>query len=228
MSTFSSAKHSRRPTWPPTLQLLTPAISGKARSASPIQEESDGDIDEDPFSHFLSPILDEDDPFEGSSYSAGINTFDEEIENKRSRFRVRLGQKWDKMISRRASSPSSEQQEQQAPRTPPSEDQLPDLVTDDARSKSPLESISDEDEPDGWEGDRQRQQRPCDFGVPLSRQKISFGGPLQRPRLKTSRTLSGRKHSYTPPSFYLWDIDEESDSQETIRPTLRGRRWTRA
>lgn len=204
-------------------------MSGKARSASPIQEECNEDIDEDPFSHFLSPVVDEDDPFEGSEYSAGINNFDEEVEDRRSRFRVRLGQKWDKIMSRRTSSPSNEQQE--PPRTPPSEDQLPDLVTDDARSKSPLENTSsDEEELDGWEGDRQRQhQRSSDFGFPLSRQKIVFGAPLQRPRLRTNRTLSGRKHSFTPPSFHLWDIDEESEpSSETSRPQMRGRRWTRA
>ncbi|GAB7350117.1 hypothetical protein MBLNU459_g0782t1 [Dothideomycetes sp. NU459] len=198
----------------------------KARSTSPIPEEI-SDIDEDPFSHFLSPVLDEDDPFEGAEYSAGINNFDTEVENKREKFRVRLGQKWDRIISRRPSSP-----EQQAPRTPPSEDQLPDLVNDDARSTSPTERAAFDDDADGWEGDRQRQrQRTSDFGFPLQRydsQKATFGAPLQRPRFKTSRTLSGRKHSYVEPSFDLWNIDEEEESQEITRPPMRGRRWTRS
>ncbi|KAL1310548.1 hypothetical protein AAFC00_000828 [Neodothiora populina] len=164
---------------------------------------SDLDIDDDPFSHFLSPVLDDDDPFDDDEFSAGINTYEDEVESKRSNFRTRIGEKWDSLIKQR-----------QRPRTPPDEDQLPDLEMDDVdMSKSPLSSPPDlnmlEQELDGWEADRLRQRR-------------TFGSPLQRPMLKTSRTLSGRKHSWAEPSPTLWNIDED-DEAEAVRPTERGR-----
>lgn len=183
----------------------------KAKPQSIIQQ-SDGDIDDDPFSHFLSPVLDDEDPFDDDEFSAGINTFEDEVEedevedeveSKRTRFRTRIGEKWDNLMKQR-----------QRPRTPPDEDQLPDLENDDMDAmKSPQGSPPDltmiEAELDGWEADRARQRR-------------TFGHPLQRPKLKTSRTLSGRKHSWAEPSPDLWNI-EEDDETDTIRPTRRGR-----
>ena len=191
----------RQPTWP-ALTLLTPSMS-KNKNMSP-DLELDGDIDEDPFSHFLSPVLDDEDPLDDDDFDAGITTFDDEVEYKRTNFRTRLGERWESLMSR-----------PKRPRTPPDEDQLPDLETDDPdTTKSPLGSPSDlkmlEDELDGWEADRARQSR------------ITFGFPLQRPRFKTSRTLSGRKHSYIEPSADLWTV-EEDDENEAVKPIRRGR-----
>lgn len=165
--------------------------------------EADGDIDEDPFSHFLSPVLDDEDPLEDDEYSAGINSFDDEVQEKRTNFRTRLGERWESFMSR-----------PKRPRTPPDEEELPDLETDETDgARSPQSSPPDlnmlEEELDGWEADRARQRR-------------TFGFPLQRPKLKTSRTLSGRKHSYVEPSADLWTVDED-DETDTIRPAVRGR-----
>jgi len=173
---------------------------GKVQS---VNQQSNCDIDEDPFSHFLSPVLDDEDPFDDDEFSAGIHTFEDEVETKRTKFRTRIGEKWESLMKQR-----------QRPRTPPDEDQLPDLENDDMdHMKSPQGSPPDlnmlEQELDGWEADRARQHR-------------TFGLPLQRPKLKTSRTLSGRKHSWTEPSAALWDIDED-DETDTIRPAGRGR-----
>jgi len=196
----STPKLARRPTWP-ALNMLTPTMSkGKIQT---IPLDADGDVDEDPFSHFLSPVLDDEDPLEDDEYSAGISSFEDEIENKRTKFRTRLGERWDNLMSR-----------PKRPRTPPDEDQLPDLETDDIDAvKSPRGSPPDlkllQEELDGWEADRARQRR-------------TFGFPLQRPRLKTSRTLSGKRHSYAEPSPELWTVDED-DETDTIRPTHRNR-----
>lgn len=198
--------HIRRPTWPPTLQLMVPSMS-KNESKPHNGEQQTDDVDEDPFSHFLSPVLDEDDPFDGAEYSAGIEPIDDEIETKRTNFRARLEQRWETFMSHCQASRSQDD----ASRTPPSEDQLPDLVNDISPPNGP--SIFDE-ELDGWEADRLRR-------------RTTFGFPLQRPRLKTSRTLSGRKHSYAEPSPQLWTLDEESESQETIKAPLRGRAFSR-
>ena len=166
--------------------------------------EMDGDIDEDPFSHFLSPVLDDEDPLDDDEYSAGITSYEDEVQTKRTNFRTRLGERWESLMSR-----------PKRPRTPPDEDQMPDLETDDVDSmKSPLGSPLDlgmlERELDGWEADRAKQRR-------------TFGGfPLQRPRLKTSRTLSGKRHSYVEPSTELWTV-EEDDETDTIRPSHRSR-----
>lgn len=181
--------------------------------SQPTIEEDLGDIDEDPFSHFLSPVLDDEDPFEDAEFTAGISPFEEEIEAKRTKFRVRLGQRWDSLLSRRPGSPK----QRSRPCTPP-EDQVPDLMNDEMdafkspEGSPPASSVLD-DELDGWEADRARQRR-------------TFGFPLQRPRLKTSRTLSGRKHSWTEPSPQLFTVDED-DETDTIRPTSRGRRRSR-
>lgn len=207
----TTSKLARRPTWP-TLSLLTPSLltaTTPDKTPQSIPSQLGGDIDEDPFSHFLSPVLDDEDPFNDDDFSAGINAFDEdEIESKRTNFRARIGEKWDSLIKQR-----------QRPRTPPHEDQVPDLETDDntdssttrsPRGGSPADLNIFEAELDGWEADRARHRRSM------------FGSPLQRPKLKTSRTLSGRKHAWAEPSPALWNIDED-DETETGRPLRRGR-----
>jgi len=203
----SVSKLTRRPTWP-ALNLLTPSMS-KGKPQSIPTHEIEGDIDEDPFSHFLSPILDDEDLLEDDDFSAGIGAFDdeeEEAETKRTNFRTRLGERWDNFLSR-----------PKRPRTPPDEEEVPDLETDDPdvvvkspQSCPPLCRLNMlEEELDGWEADRARQRR-------------TFGFPLQRPKLKTSRTLSGKRHSYVEPSPALWTVDED-DETDTIRPAARGR-----
>lgn len=197
----TTPKLTRRPTWP-ALNLLTPSMS-KAK-AQTIVQQSDGDMDEDPFSHFLSPVLDDEDPFDDDEFTAGITPYEDEIETKRTNFRTRIGERWETFMAR----------PKQRPRTPPDEDQMPDLETDDLDAlRSPQGSPPDmtmlDEELDGWEADRARQRR-------------TFGFPLLRPRLKTSRTLSGRKHSWAEPSADLWTVDED-DENDTVRPIGRGR-----
>lgn len=201
----STPKLVRMPTWP-ALNMLTPTMISKGKPQSTIQQPH-GDIDEDPFSHFLSPILDDEDPFDDDEFSAGISSAEDEPEPERNTFRTRIGERWDSLVSH-------PKLQRQRPRTPPNEDQLPELMNDDVEfmtspQGSPPNLTSMEEELDGWEADRARQRR-------------TFGYPLQRPKLKTSRTLSGRKHSWTEPSANLWTVDEEAET-EIARPSDRGR-----
>lgn len=250
MSTSTAAqKQLRRTTWP-NIQSITTNMS-KSNSKSPSSPVMD-DIDEDPFSHFLSPVLDEDDPFDGLDYNAGIDTpFDEEVEQKRTTFRVRMEQKWGDFLSARRS-PSPQKSQQAPPRTPPSEDQLPELIIDDLEgfgspSSSPptrrphlttLKDIiheEDEEEADGWEADRRRSRilrRKNNFHFdeqdrPVTAPSRTHRPKLQRPRYKRFRTLSGRPHSFVAPSPHLWTVSEHDEILEQLRTEMRGRRSSR-
>lgn len=238
MSLSAEQKQSRRTTWP-SLQLLTPNMSKSKSNSSPVTE----DIDEDPFSHFLSPVMDEDDPFDGLEYNAGITTFDEEVEHKRTNFRARLEEKWGNFLSRRSPSPPKDQR---PPRTPPSEDQLPELIIDDLEgfgspSSSPptflptlKEMIEENDSVDGWEADRRRTLRRKnnfrldDMDRPVTAPSPTISRPkTQRPRYKRLRTLSGRPHSFVAPSPHLWTVSEHDEILEQLRSEMRGRRSSR-
>ncbi|KAI5208139.1 hypothetical protein E4T39_01546 [Aureobasidium subglaciale] len=219
----------------------------KSDSKSPSPPATD-DIDQDPFSHFLSPVLDEDDPFDGLDYNAGIDSpFEEEVEQKRTKFRVM----WGNFLSSRRS-PSPPKSQQAPPRTPPSEDQLPELVIDDLEgfgspSSSPparhpsltilKDTIQEEDEEvDGWEADRRRSRilrRKNNFHLNEMDRPVTAPSPrahrpkLQRPRYKRFRTLSGRPHSFVAPSPHLWTVSEHDEILEQLRHEMRGRRSSR-
>ncbi|CAD0112404.1 unnamed protein product [Aureobasidium uvarum] len=223
----------------------------KSNSKSPSPPPVD-DIDEDPFSHFLSPVLDEDDPFDGLDYNAGIDTpFDEEVEHKRTNFRVRLEEKWGNFLSSRRLAPTAKVTTGTA-ETPPSEDQLPELIIDDLEgfgspSSSPptrlpsLTTLKDiiheeDEEADGWEADRRRSRvlrRKNNFHLDEMDRPVTAPSPrthrpkLQRPRFKRFRTLSGRPHSFVAPSPHLWTVSEHDEILEQLRNEMRGRRSSR-
>jgi hypothetical protein len=251
MSTSLAAqKQSRRTTWP-NIQLLTTNMPTTRGSKSP------EDIDQDPFSHFLSPVLDEDDAFDGLEYNAGIGaSFDQDMDQKPTNFRARLEERWGNFLSSRRS-PSPPKKDSAEPTTPPSEDQLPELIIDDLEgfgspSSSPptrhhtltplREIIQEEDETeteaetDGWEVDRRRSRtlrRKNNFHLDDMDRPVtapttrSQRAKLQRPRYKRLRTLSGRPHSFVAPSPHLWTVSEHDEILEQLRNELRGRRSSR-
>lgn len=144
----TSKAHSRHPTWPPTTQLLpsiitsrekTPRslIKAETRYTSTLPEISE---DEDPFSHFLSPVLDEETPFEGTNYTAGILPYESSssstLSGRDALFRARLEEKWETFVARRLLQHSRSNTAAipaplpppfpQEPTTPPAED-VPEL-----------------------------------------------------------------------------------------------------
>lgn len=147
---LSSKVHSRHPTWPPSRQLLPDTITNKESIPRSLLNKDQRYIaslpditeDEDPFSHFLSPVLEEESSFDETNYTAGITPYDSSTSSVSRRdavFRARLEEKWETFVARRLlqhrrsnaisiSSSSSSLRSSQAPSTPPSEDALPDLL----------------------------------------------------------------------------------------------------
>lgn len=228
MSAFNN--HDRHPTWPPTLQLLPDCFnddeeSPKAKPHS--QRDQTSDIDEDPFSHFLSPVLEDEDPCDETSYTAGITSCVSESEIKTARFRARLEERWENYMAHRllshqilASTASSLPILLSA--TPPDEDQLPDLYVDDIDASTPdtesssppyFPSMSFDDDADGWEADRLHGN-----SVQVTRL------PLKRPRFRSSRTLSGKKHSWREPSDQLFTLTEEDEDEVMEDRGRKGRK----
>jgi len=141
--------HSRHLTWPPNLHLLprqstgskthTPgsALSPHTTYTRPLPQD-----DEDPFSHFLSPVLEEDDPYDDSSYSAGITPYiSNSTSQKDALFRARLEERWETYVARRLLKHSSKASSASIPAplpppfpqtsaTPPEEESIPDLLAD--------------------------------------------------------------------------------------------------
>lgn len=208
----SPPRHNRSPTWPASGQLLSSSPSQSPPKTSSPPKSYDLDADEDPFSHFLSPILDDEGPFaESWSYSAGITDYvPESASKKAAKFRSALGHRWNSFVTRQHSALSS----------PPSEHSLPDLLDEGedvaTPEGSPASDVHDsfaddgcsvDEWLDGWEADRLRAQakqrdRNARFQQPSR-------PALKRPRGKSSRTLSGKKHSWREPSEELWTVPEE-------------------
>lgn len=197
------------------------------------------DIDEDPFSHFLSPVLDDEDPFDDSSYTAGITSYESASDSKTAHFRARLEERWNNYIAHDLlRHPPTDDRPRSS--TPPEEDQLPDLYTDDLYdnassspnmefscfsdfSSSPPEfpSMLQPDEFDGWEADRRRDNSS-------SKDLEIWTAPLKRPRLRSSRTLSGKKHSWREPSGDLWTLREEDEDEMALVEQEQPRRRKRS
>lgn len=114
MSFSSRGRHARHPTWPPTLQLLpnsytnetVPSVKMPARKH---YSQSLADVDEDPFAHFLSPVLDEEEADDDKIYAAGIDSpltlsprlSATKMSHQRALFRARLEEKWEGYVARR-------------------------------------------------------------------------------------------------------------------------------
>ncbi|KAF2157332.1 hypothetical protein K461DRAFT_15201 [Myriangium duriaei CBS 260.36] len=169
----SSKIHSRHPTWPPTVQLLPNIITEKEKTPrSLLKPETrytatlpEITEDEDPFSHFLSPVLDEESSFEETNYTAGIVPYDSSSSSTSRRdalFRARLEEKWETFVARRLLQHSRSGSAAipaplpppfpQEPTTPPNEDALPDLFDDSMDLEVPGTPEDGPSSPDqhGW------------------------------------------------------------------------------
>jgi len=255
--------HSRHLTWPVSFELLPNHVNQASRN-TPIaiasakkykQHLPDISENDDPFSHFLSPLLDdESDVLDETSYSAGITPYIAEPKARRNDlFRARLEEKWEGFAARRLlqhAKSSSTKTLLPAPLPPPfpqhhiqihtpEEDALPDLMDevvdedllhlpdDDSSgpstpehgrwsfpssplSTAPADSAFDTDM-DGWEADRR---------LMAGDRKTS-----RRPSIRSSRTLSGKRHSWREPSEELYTLSEESeDDEETDNRRGRSRK----
>jgi len=176
--------HSRH-SWPP---FITTSIN--ASTTSPYTSPSDT-IDEDPFAFFISPLSESDDPFD--NLSAGISpanarsrsSYDVSAANLASKSPSALFKRWERYVER----------------------YHPRLVARYHCSKQrKRRDISDQTAKHDGEASRV----PVVVEPPRGREKATL--PYRGRR--SSRTLSGHRHSWREPSVDLWTVVEESNESQ--------------
>ncbi|KAH7112873.1 hypothetical protein B0J11DRAFT_182186 [Dendryphion nanum] len=160
------------------------------------------DIDENPFAHFLTPVLEEDDPYDGLAMSAGIVVPDGVRTSKASKFKSTVADKWARYVKNNHVQLHQQYHEE-------SDDDESFMHLDDERLMSSPQTV------------------PQLSGSPTPRILLtepSRGRPQDlisqspRTRQRYSRTLSGHRHSWREPSPDLFTVDE---SEEDDMPTMK-------
>lgn len=197
-SYLRSNMNSRSYSFPPCIDSLD--FSAPAERPLP-------DIDEEPFAHFLTPVCEEDDPYDALSLSAGIVVPDGPRSTKASKFRSNVADKWARYVKSNHS-------------------QLHGRY-----HGRPLDAY-DEDEEESFmqlEDDRLNDTPHMVAQLTSSPPRITVTEPTRgraqellsrkaRSRRRYSRTLSGHRHSWREPSPELFTVDE---SEEDEMPVLR-------
>jgi len=176
----------RNYSWPPAVQTLS------------ISSDDDNlpDIDEDPFAHFLTPINEEDDPYDALSFSAGIILTDSPPSSKASKFKATVAKKWARYVARH-----HEQLHERYHEETPDDDEDFIMELDDARliEIPHSRSILSQDKPEPTRGRAQELLSPS----------------VRRRRGRASRTLSGHRHSWREPSPDLFTVMETEEVEPT-------------
>ncbi|KAF2114086.1 hypothetical protein BDV96DRAFT_647572 [Lophiotrema nucula] len=151
------------------------------------------DIDEDPFSHFLTPVNEEDDPSDGLSLSAGIVVPDGPRTSKSSKFASTVADKWARYVRTNHVELHNRYHE---------DDEESFMQLDDDRLLDTPQTVSQLSGPPTpriviTEPTRGRAQE-------LVTRKA-------RRRQRTSRTLSGQRHSWREPSPDLFTVEESEE-----------------
>lgn len=159
------------------------------------------DIDEDPFSHFISPMNEEDDPYD-LSLSAGIIVPDGPRANKASKFKSTVADKWAQYV--------------QYHHTPlHAQYHTPTIREEDEESFMGLDDDRLNDTPSVM-----KQISPPRIVItePTRGRAQELVARKAQNRRRYSRTLSGHRHAWKEPSPDLFDIDE---SEEEEGPALK-------
>jgi hypothetical protein len=183
--------HHRNYSWPPTVHLLDLTLLSPSAKHKTVAT-SLPDIDEDPFAHFISPINEEDDPYDVLSLSAGILPGELPTTNsKADRFKASVAKKWARYWARNLQLPQIEPEEQQ----------------------KPLDVPHIETPPDSPEQYWDEFGRPYKVVVrePTRGRAQDLLTPEAKRRRLTRRTLSGHRHSWREPSPELFTVSEEEE-----------------
>lgn len=156
------------------------------------------DIDEDPFAHFLTPINEEDDPYDGLSMSAGISVRDGPRTSKAAKFKSSVSQKWARYVQNHHSNlhtiyhDSKAEEEEEEESFMQLDDQrlvdTPHMVFQLSGPPSPRTSTT--------------------VPEPTRGRAQELLSPRARGRPRHSRTLSGRRHAWREPSPDLFTVME--------------------
>jgi hypothetical protein len=159
------------------------------------------DIDADPFAHFLTPINEDEDPYD-LSLSAGIIVPEGVRTSKASKFKSNVADKWARYVKH-----SAPQLHSQYHSTIPEEDEEESFMgLDDARltdAPTPVAQLS---------------PPRITLTDPSRGRAQDLGARKAMNRRRYSRTLSGHRHSWREPSPDLFTVDE---SEEEEVPSLR-------
>lgn len=164
------------------------------------------DMDEDPFSHFISPISAADDPYE-LSLSAGI-VHDGPRISKASKFRSNVAKKWARYVQQNQTNTHGRQR---APLPQDEEEEETFMGLDDDRLNETPYMVSQLSPPRVAVGDAGRG-RPQEL---LARKTSN--------RRRWSRT-SGHRHSWRAPSPDLFTVDESEEEDCTVLRRTRTRK----
>ncbi|KAL6705721.1 hypothetical protein ACN47E_006510 [Coniothyrium glycines] len=159
------------------------------------------DIDEDPFAHFISPITEEDDPYE-LSLSAGIIVPDGPYASKASKFRSNVSDKWSRYVR------TNHAQLHTRYHTPTiqEEDEESFMGLDDDRLND-IPNVVSQISPPRYTSSEPTRGRAQELVARKAQNRRRY-----------SRTLSGHRHSWHEPSPDLFTVDE-SEEEESL--TLR-------
>lgn len=170
------------------------------------------DIDEDPFAHFITPINEDEDPYD-MSLSAGIMVSDGPRTTKTSTFKSNVADKWARYVKQSHAQLHTQYH-------------TPTIFEED-----------EEEEEESFMGldDARLNERPSVVRH-VTPPKITITEPTRgraqelvarkaQNRRRYSRTLSGHRHSWREPSPDLFTVDE---SEEEEVPVLRRSRTRKA
>ena len=203
---WSSNNPHRCYSWPPCLHTM---------AAHPLRshpQDDLSDIDDDPFSHFLAPVTSEDDPEDAMSFSAGILPSTSSSRSLTDRFRRDVKKKWVRYIARHHEALHQQQLDehrsvQQLEEALYFEDDIDNEADDDDDDDEGLcmRSTSRETSP----------SRTASTNEPTRgrAQEIVSAGHLKPGRRRTSRTLSGKRHSWREPSADIFTVIEDDEAE---------------
>ncbi|KAF2841096.1 hypothetical protein M501DRAFT_929703 [Patellaria atrata CBS 101060] len=179
--------HQRTYSWPPNLHLLD------IRHLTQSKQQDLEDIDEDPFSHFLTPVTEEDDPFDSFQFSAGIILNETPRASKARKFKASISKKWARYVAKH------HRVLHQHYHAPKHHQQNYKTVI-----RVPSITVTAPHEPT-----RGRAQEI------LAEQK-------GQKRMRASRTLSGRRHAWREPSVDIFTVMEEAETLERNAEAVTG------
>ncbi|KAF2677414.1 hypothetical protein K458DRAFT_262397, partial [Lentithecium fluviatile CBS 122367] len=161
------------------------------------------DIDEEPFAHFLTPVHEEDDPYDALSLSAGIIVPDGARTSKASKFKSNVADKWARYVKSNHTHLHG-----QYHGTQPDDDEESFMQLEDDRLNDTPHMVT------------QLTTSPPRITVtePTRGRAQELLSRKARSRRRYSRTLSGHRHSWREPSPELFTVDE---SEEDEAPVLR-------
>lgn len=193
-SYLRNPKNSRSYSYPPCIDSID--------FASPPEADLP-DIDEEPFAHFLTPVVEDDDPYDPLSLSAGIIVPDGPRSSKASKFKSNVADKWARYVKTNHGHIHRHYHTAQ-----PDDDEESFMTLDDARLNDTPQVVSQLTTP----------TPRITVTEPTRGRAQELVSRKARSRRRYSRTLSGHRHSWREPSPDLFTVDE---SEEDEPPLLR-------